>query len=206
MRKFAGVLAWFFATLFVIYGFSLSTAASVFSGAIKSSLSLSDIQVSYAIGSFVIGYACMQIPAGYLLDRYKARYIVSLGILILALGNYLASTSSSLLFFSIANLIQGVGASFGFVSVGILISQWFSSKLFPVFFGLTQTLSFVASSFIHYYLLRILQSHSWNDVYFYLTFFGLGMLILSLLFIKNNPELDRGEASSLFKALKTVCS
>lgn len=127
-----GTIVWIIATLFVIYAFCLNTAGAVFSEAIKTSFHVSDVAVSIAAGAFILGFACMQIPAGYLLDRYNARYILSSGILLLALGNIIISYSANFYVYCFANLLQGMGASFDFIAACVLISQWFSAKMFPI--------------------------------------------------------------------------
>jgi MFS family permease len=78
--KIYGLIVWFIATLFVVYSFCLNTASAVFSEAIRTSLQASSVGVSIASGAFILGFACMQIPAGYLLDRYNARFVVSGGV------------------------------------------------------------------------------------------------------------------------------
>jgi fucose permease len=79
-----GFVVWFITTLFVIYAFCLNTAAAVFQDLVKSSLHATNMGISLAMGAFVVGFALMQIPAGYLLDKFNARYIVCTGVFILA--------------------------------------------------------------------------------------------------------------------------
>ena len=121
--------------------------------------------MAIATGSFILGFACMQIPAGYLLDKFNARFIVSVGVFLLALGNAITALTDNLVIFSLSNFVQGIGASFSFIAAAILISQWFSSKVFPILFGLTQTLSCISTAIIHYKFTILLQTHSWSDVY-----------------------------------------
>ena len=54
-----GYLIWFIVTLFVVYAFFLNTAGAVFAAAFKTSLNLSDMGASFAVGSFVLGFACI---------------------------------------------------------------------------------------------------------------------------------------------------
>lgn len=186
MRKTVyGSIVWLIATLFVVYAFCLTTAAAVFSESIKTSLNASNIGISMATGSFILGYACMQIPAGYLLDRFNLRFVVSIGILLLACGNLIISYSNNLTIYTFSNLLQGIGASFSFVATAVLIAQWFSVRLFPILLGLTQTIACVFSAFIHYYLIIALQVNVWNNIYRALAAFGFTLFILSLIFIKS---------------------
>src|SRR5262245_58900923 len=100
-----GSAVWFVVTIFVVYSFCLNTAAAVFAESIKTSLHLSNFGVSIAIGTFIIGFALMQIPAGYLLDKYNARFVVSAGVFLLALGNVLISLTNNAILFALSNFI-----------------------------------------------------------------------------------------------------
>lgn len=203
-NKIYGSIVWFIATLFVVYSFCLNTAAAVFADAIKTTMHAGNLGVSMATGAFILGFACMQIPAGYLLDRYNARYVVSSGVLLLALGNVVISFSDNLIVFTLSNFLQGMGASFAFIAAAVLISQWFSANIFPVLFGLTQTLSCVLAGVIHYYFTLALKTYAWSDIYRGLAVFGFILLILTLLIVKTPPNYKRESSISLKSSLLTV--
>ncbi|WP_182350284.1 hypothetical protein [Legionella sp. PC1000] len=63
MQKIYGTIVWLIATLCSVYSFCLNTAAAVFSDPIKNTLHTSDYGASLATSAFILGYACMQIPA-----------------------------------------------------------------------------------------------------------------------------------------------
>lgn len=199
-----GSIVWFIVTLFVVYAFCLNTAAAVFSETIKTSLHISVVGVSIAVGAFIIGFALMQIPAGYLLDRFNARFVVSSGVLLLALGNVIISFANNAILFSLANFIQGIGASFAFIAAGIVISQWFPAKLFPILFGLTQTLSCILAAVIHYIFSVALTSHTWNEIYQILAVYGAILFVLTLILVKSPPDMAKTEILSLKKSLWMV--
>lgn len=204
MKTIYGTLVWFVVTLFVVYSFCLNTAAAVFAEPIRNSLHVSNVGVSIAVGAFIVGFALMQIPAGYLLDRYNTRWVVSAGILLLAIGNIIISFSNNIVLFSISNFIQGLGASFAFIAAGVVISQWFPGKLFPILFGLTQTISCILAAVLHYIFILILTTHTWNEIYQTLAVFGIILFIVSLLLVKVPSDFSRGESISLKKSLDIV--
>lgn len=204
MKKMYGYVVWFIATLFVVYSFGLNTASAVFSDAIKNSLRASNLGVSIASSTFILGFACMQIPAGYLLDKFNARFVVSSGLFLLAIGNVIISFSDTLVLYALSNFIQGLGASFAFIAAAILISQWFPAKQFPIFFGLTQTLSCVLAGVIHYYFTIVLATYSWSEIYRYLSVFGFILLILTLLLVKSPAANKNIQRVSLKDSLAMV--
>lgn len=206
MKTMYGYVVWAVATLFVVYSFGLNTASAVFSDAIKASLHVSNLGVSIATGTFILGFACMQIPAGYLLDRFNARFVVSIGVFLLALGNVLISFSDTLVLYALSNFIQGMGASFAFISAAVLISQWFSASKFPIMFGLTQTFSCILAGIIHYNFTIALLSFSWNSIYRWLAVFGFILLILTLVFVKSPSSTKPNAIPSLKASLSEVLS
>jgi MFS family permease len=197
-------IIWFIAALFVVYSFCLNTASAVFAQAIKTSLGSDNFTVSIAMSAFILGFACMQIPAGYLLDKFNARFVVSSGIFLLAAGNILISYSGTITLFTLSNFLQGVGASFAFISAAVLISQWFSEKQFPILFGLIQGVSCTLAGIIHYYFTLALNTYSWNEIYRSLSFFGFALFILSLLIIKSPSGYKREQSGSLKQSLGIV--
>ena len=204
MRTFYGLLVWFISTLFVIYAFCLNTAAAVFSDAVKVSLGITNLEATYAVGAFTIGFAVMQIPAGYLLDRFNTKLILSLGVFFMALGNILISYAHGLALFSLANLIQGAGGSFAFIGTGILIARWFSPRAFPILFGLTQTLSCFLTGIIHYVFKAALLTHPWTMIYKDLAVFGAFLFIITLIFVKAPADSKKIKPISFQKALGIV--
>ena len=194
-------LIWLIITLFVVYAFCLNTAAAVFSSAIKLTLGVSDIQASIATGAFILGFASLQIPAGYFLDKFNAKYVVSFGVFLLAIGNSLTSVTTNLFLFTLSNFLQGMGASFSFVAAAVLIAQWFREKDFPILFGLTQALACIFAGILHYYFIITLRDHSWNFIYRGLAISGFILLFLVLFFVKSPSRQVSNQSLSLRESL-----
>ncbi len=206
MKPIQAAIIWVIMTCFVTYTFCLNTAGAVFSDVIKSSLHVTDLGAAIATGSFIAGFACMQIPAGYLLDKYNPKWVVGSGVALLAIGNLLISLANNLFFFSISNLIQGIGGSFAFVGAGVLIAQWFHQKYFPILFGLSQTVACFTVGVLHYLLTNLLLTYRWNVIYQYMAIFGGLLFIATLIFIKRPPHFNNDQSNiSLKTSLGTVC-
>lgn len=200
-----GSVVWFVSTLFVIYVFILTNIVGIFSDNLKDSFHTTNTGVSWALASFVIGFACMQIPAGYLLDRYNARFLVGSAVLLVVIGNIIISHSNNIVVFSLANFLQGVGASFDFIAASILISQWFSKKMFPILTGLIESSASIFAGVMHYFFILALKSYTWHQLYYYLSVFGIVLFILTLLIIKSPKDYHFSMTASFKRSLKTVC-
>ena len=102
----------------------------VFLPSVRQSLGISLSNATTALSYFTIGYALMQIPAGYLLYNFSARLVIVSGLMTFTLGIFLQSFASSLFVFMLVNFIQGMGGAFAFIAAGVLIGQWFPMHLF----------------------------------------------------------------------------
>ncbi len=200
-----GLIVWFIGTLFVVYAFFLNTAGAVFADPIMNDLKLSTVGTAIAIGSFILGFACMQIPAGYLLDRFPLRNAAAGGLFLLTFGTFLVTFATNLSCFALSNFVQGLGASFAFIAVGKIIGEWFAPKYFPILFGLTQTISCVLTAIVHYYLIDALEEVSWQTLYLYFTCFGFALLLATFFFVSSPPDVKPAKLLSFGKSLDTVC-
>ena len=148
----------------------------------------------------------MLIPAGYLLDRFNIRNVVGSGLFLLALGNFTLTYSTNLPLFCASNFVQGIGASFAFLAAGKLVSQWFAPKLFPIMFGLTQSLSCVLAAIIHYKLVIALQTMTWQDIYLKLSVLGFVLFVIAAIIVKSPKKAkEKTKSLSLSKSLGLVC-
>lgn len=203
-KALQGSLIWLITTLFVIYAFCLTNVDAAFIDEIKLSLDLDDVGISIALGSFILGFAIMQIPAGYLLDRYNIRLIVCCAIVLIIIGNFLISYADNLLLFSLANLLQGMGSSFAFIAAGVLFSEWFSIAMFPILMGLIETISTLIGALLHYVFLISSENFSWQEIYKVLGIVGSILFVLAILFVKSPPDYHRKKPISFKLSLQTV--
>jgi len=77
-------------------------------------------------------YTAMQIPAGVLLDRYGPRRMVSLGLLVMGVGQIVMALADSVSVAIPGRMILGAGDAFVFSSVVRLLPSWFPAKQVPI--------------------------------------------------------------------------
>lgn len=71
------------------------------------------LNVGLALGSYGITQALLQIPMGFLSDKFGRKIIISFGLVLFIIGCLLAATASSIYTMIIARLFQGSGAIAG---------------------------------------------------------------------------------------------
>ena len=87
--------------------FMLFPVMSVYAGEYDSS---SPFLIGLAIGIYGLTQALLQIPFGYLSDRFGRKPILIIGLLIFLLGSIVAANTSNIIFVVIGRALQGGGA------------------------------------------------------------------------------------------------
>lgn len=82
-------------------------------------------------------YSLMQFPVGFLADTIGPKLIVGFGGIIMGVGTILFAFSNSLYLSFFARFLIGFGASFNFLCLLKIQSNWFDKKEFPLLTGLT---------------------------------------------------------------------
>ena len=70
----------------------------------------SHLMIGLAIGAYGITQSLLQIPAGWLSDRYGRKPIVYAGLVIFAIGSFIAASTHDIHWIIIGRVIQGAGA------------------------------------------------------------------------------------------------
>jgi len=79
-----------------------------------------------------------QIPAGALLDRYGARILLSISVLLSGIGVLFFATANVPWMLGFGRLLMGIGSPFAFLGALFLATRWFSHKRFALIAGLVQ--------------------------------------------------------------------
>lgn len=136
-------------------------------------------------------YGGMQLPVGVLLDRYGSRPIMTIGMVLMAVGQLTMALSPSVGVAIVARMLLGAGDAAVFPAVLRLVATWFPAQRAPVMVQLTGILGQAGQLVAVIPLSAVLHATSWS-----VTFGGIAGLcvlfaILVFLLIRNHPpEVD----------------
>ena len=128
-------------SFFLFFEMAVQVSPSVMAGQLMHDLNIGTFGLGFMSGVYFYTYTAMQVPSGVLFDKYNPRIIISLAILVCALGTLLFSFAQSLLLGSIARLLMGTGSAFAFVAVLVVTADLFKAKYFAMMTGITQMLA-----------------------------------------------------------------
>jgi len=103
---------------------TLPTAAHLMQG----DLHLDDVQMGTLLSAFSWTYAFLQVPVGWLAERYGAQRILAAGLTIWASATMLIGTAHTFAMLLVLRLLLGVGESAGFPCVSKLLAEVVPAK------------------------------------------------------------------------------
>ena len=153
----AFVIAWALGCCFYFMEYVSRSAPAVMIGEMAGRLGITPLAVSGILGAYYYTYSVTSLVAGVALDRAGAKYPVSIGIGILALGCFLFALPAWLPD-EVGRLLQGAGSAFAFTGCVYLASHGFSARAIATAIGVTQCIGmlggsagqFVAGPLIHH--------------------------------------------------------
>jgi MFS family permease len=103
---------------------NLSIAADL----IKGELGLSDLQLGALLSAFFWTYGCLQIPAGWLVDRFDVKYVFAAGFFIWSAATAATAFMHGFAALIVIRVILGVGESIAFPSYSKILGTHFAES------------------------------------------------------------------------------
>ncbi|GAA2015234.1 MFS transporter [Microbacterium ulmi] len=132
-------------------------------------------------------YGAMQIPVGLLLDRHGARPIITIGMVLMAVGQLVMALSPNVGVAIAARMLLGAGDAAVFPSVLRLIATWFPAQRAPVMVQLTGLVGQSGQILAIVPLAALLHATSWSIAFGSVAGLGILFAILVALLVRNHP-------------------
>ena len=175
------------ASTFYMYEFTLQVSLGVMTNELMQDLSLNAASLGLVSAFYYYAYTPMQIPAGFLHDRFGPRRVITIAILTCALGAFCFSFSTNMINASAGRFLMGIGSAFSFSGALMLISRWFPPTYFAVLSGIVQLMSSVGAIGGELPLAVATHHFGWRHSMAYLALFGVGLAILVWFIVKDSP-------------------
>lgn len=204
MLKSKSILMWFIATIFSFLQFFLQVVTNTMADPLMHSFSLSPGQVGVLSSAFFYTFIAMQIPAGYFLEKYSVKIVLTICALLCALGSLLFSLSHNLTFAIISRAIMGVGAGFGFLGMLTITRTWFDIRIFSLMVGLSELVAMLLTAVGEKIMVPMVAMLGWRESMMMISLFSLLVCIAIYLFIENKQKTHDVAATNFKKQLVYV--
>lgn len=181
-------MIWSVAAVFVLFQFFIQLSSGVIVEGLMKSFSLTAFGGGLLASAYYYVYTLLQAPAGFVVDRYGTRRVLSVGAAICGLGCVLFAVSNDAITATIGRLIMGTGASFAFVGAMNLVASWFPRHRYGFMAAMAETMGMVGSIFGSYSLAHLVQHYGWRSSMEGAAALALIIALLLGLIVRNAPK------------------
>lgn len=179
-----GLAAFFFFAHYVV---------RVTPGHISEVLQAAFIQTSkYELGvlgaAFYLPYVLMQMPVGYLVDRFGSRTLLTVAVLICSLSSLIFASAQVIGTAMLSRILLGFCSATAFIGALKLITVWFEPRQLALLVGITQALGMVGGATGAHLAPYLNDTIGWQSMFrlYGIVFFTLSILIYCV--IRNRPQ------------------
>jgi MFS family permease len=201
------VIAWGFCLLFYFGQYAIRSAPGVMVPELTAAFKLTTLGVSSLLGLYYYTYSSFAIVAGAALDRYGAKYVVPIGIVVTAVGTImfgLGSAGGA----EAGRLLQGAGAAFAFTGAVYLASHGFSAAWLATAVGFTQCFGMLGGSAGQFAVGPMIHGFiTWQQFWI---FAGIALLVVAAVVLlatqagHDTRRAGSGSLLSMFRPYKVV--
>lgn len=170
------------------YDFFIRAAPGAMAHDLKHAFHIDSIKIGWLSSAYFISYTLMQIPAGVIIDKYNRKYVIAIATSLCVLGNFLFSATNYYEVAFTGRVLMGIGSAFGFVGAAKMAAMWLPQRFFSTFIGFATIVGILGGLVTDTFLAGLVRDLGWkqgNDVF---TYIGVGLLLLVIVFIKDNPK------------------
>lgn len=148
---------------------------------------ISAAQLSTFVMLQLLVYAGMQVPVGLLLDRFGPRRVLTVGVVVLTVGQAGFALVDSYPLALAARVLVGLGDAMTFVCVLRLVATWFPGRRVPLVTQLTGVIGQMAALFSAVPMSWALRELGWTTTYLATASVGVPLLLVLLVVVHDEP-------------------
>src|SRR5215470_10750509 len=188
----AFVVAWLFCLAFYFVEYAMRSAPSVMLPELRTAFGLTPVGLSSLIGLYYYTYAAFAIVAGAAVDRWGAKYTVSAGVVVLAIGAAMFGVNVSWVA-SLGRLLQGAGSAIAFIAAVYLAAHGLPARYLATAIGITQCVGMLGGSAGQFAVAPLIHgSIPWQQFWLYS---GIVTLLIAAAMYVVTPREDQSAAS-----------
>lgn len=203
-----GLVSYIIAALFLLYEMAVQVSPSVMVPQLMSELHISSATLGFMASTYFWSYTIMQIPVGLLFDRFPAKYLLMVAILLATLGILFFATTHWVTTLAMGRFFMGLGSAFAFVGVLMVAARWFSRTYFALLVGVAQLLAAIGAASGEGPLSLLVNTAGWRHASVVLAAAGFVLFLLVLIVMRRHPqevvEKKRFDLTQIWASLRHV--
>ncbi|MGD9107605.1 MAG: MFS transporter [Gammaproteobacteria bacterium] len=195
------------ASFFYLYDFLLRVMPSAMTNDLMSHFHIGAARLGVMLAIFYYAYAPMQLPAGLLFDRVGTRLLLTIMVLVCAVGTLLFGITDNIMIATIGRFLIGFSSAFAFLGALVLAARWLPHKYFALFVGLVQLLGCAGAIVGEAPIAVAVEHFGWQKTNFAAALIGFVLAILFWVLLRDHPEgavIENKKSANVLKQLSAV--
>lgn len=172
-------------------------------------LIIEDLNISHAQAGLVMGFyfipgIFLSILVGFLADKYKAKNIIILSLVLIILGSLIVSFSPSYVPVISGRLVAGIGALSTSIVIPLIVSRWFIGKELGLSMSIFHTGVPMGSVLSFNIMPALARTFGWRSSQWFTAIFAFIALVIFLLFFMESPAEGRRNGQTGKKSLSDI--
>lgn len=182
------------AILYYCYAFFLRVSPGAMTHDLMQGFHIRAAQLGLFSSLYYWAYTFMQLPGGFLLDRFGPRLVMFGASIICVLGLGLFVSTDNYGVACAGRFMMGFGSAFAYISSLKLATLWLPPNRFAMVAGLTTSLGMVAGIFAENYLTVLVKDFGYKDALYSSLIAGMVLSFLIIVVVRNKPaQTQNGE-------------
>lgn len=176
------------AILYYCYVFFLRVSPSAMAHDLMQNFHIRAAQFGLLSSLYYWSYTFLQIPGGFLLDRFGPRMVMFSASLICVTGVGLFVSTDNYMIACVGRFMMGFGSSIAYISSLKLATIWLPPNRFAMVAGLTTSLGMVAGIFAERHLSTLVKDYGYQDALYSSLIAGVVLSFLIFAVVRNKPN------------------
>lgn len=166
---------------------------SIANHSVSGELGLSASQMGLLLSAFSFAYAFSQLPVGALLDRFGARLMLGLGMLVWSVAQLCGGLVQTLQQFLVARIALGIGEAPQFPAGAKVVSEWFALRERGRPTGIFTTSSTIGPALAPPILTGLLLAFGWRWMFVVMGVLGIAVALSWYIVYRNRGDVTLAE-------------
>lgn len=166
---------------------------SIANHSVSGELGLSASQMGLLLSAFSFAYAFSQLPVGALLDRFGARLMLGLGMLVWSVAQLCGGLVQTLQQFLVARIALGMGEAPQFPAGAKVVSEWFALRERGRPTGIFTTSSTIGPALAPPILTALLLAFGWRWMFVVMGVLGIAVALGWYIVYRNRGDVTLAE-------------
>ncbi len=161
-------------------------------------------KMTYLSSIYYLSNVLFLFVAGYLLDRYSAKKVILVAMLLCVLSTFVLAHAHTFFVALCCRFVTGVGSAFCFLGPVRIATRWFPPKKMAMVTGIIVTIAMTGGMLAQYPLTKLVIQIGWRQSLIMVAWLGVAMFFIMCALLKDKHDHAHAVASNRLSLLSSV--